>query len=105
MRLVSRHGHSFVDACHIVPFSISHDDRIGGNGIALCLNMHRAFDRGLLSVDEDYRIIVSPHFKEDGEHDYSLRKLKGRRISGPQSARYFPQLDTLKWHREHIFKG
>src|SRR5690606_5751889 len=29
MRLLSMHGHSFVDACHIVPFRISHDDRIG----------------------------------------------------------------------------
>ncbi|WP_370584566.1 hypothetical protein [Parapedobacter sp. ISTM3] len=25
-----------------MPFSVSHDDRIG-NGIALCPNMHRAF--------------------------------------------------------------
>ncbi|WP_257667289.1 HNH endonuclease [Parapedobacter tibetensis] len=104
MCLVSRHGHSFVDACHIVPFSVSHDDRIG-NGIALCPNMHRAFDRGLLSIDKDYRIIVSPHFTEDETHEYSIRKLKGRRINGPQSTRYFPQLDKLNWHREHIFKA
>ncbi len=103
MRLVSMHGHSFVDACHIVPFSVSHDDQVG-NGIALCPNMHRAFDRGLLSVDSDYRIIVSPHFTEDEEHDYGLRKLQGRRINGPQSPKYLPQLDKLNWHRKHIFK-
>ncbi|WP_079718442.1 HNH endonuclease [Parapedobacter luteus] len=53
------------------PFSVSHDDRIG-NGIALCPNMHRAFDRGLLSVDEDYRVIVSPHFTEDEGHGTKL---------------------------------
>jgi len=104
MRLVSGHGHSFVDACHIVPFSASHDDRIG-NGIALCPNMHRAFDRGLLSVNEDYRIIVSPHFKENEDHDYSLRKLHGRKIQGPQATQYLPQLDKLDWHRQHIFKA
>lgn len=104
MRLVSRYGHNFVDACHIVPFSVSHDDRIG-NGIALCPNMHRAFDRGLLTVDETFRIIVSPHFTEDEEHAYSLRKLQGRRINGPQLVKYQPQLDNLKWHREHVFKG
>lgn len=103
MRLVSRHGHSFVDACHIVPFSVSHDDRIG-NGIALCPNMHRAFDRGLLSVDEEYRIIVSPHFTENEAHEYSLQKLEGKRINGPQSTKYLPQLDKLVWHREHVFK-
>lgn len=104
MRLVSRHGHSFVDACHIVPFNVSHDDRIG-NGIALCPNMHRAFDRGLLSVDEDYRIIVSPHFTEDESHDYSLHRLQGRRINGPQLAQYLPQSDRFGWHRQYIFKA
>jgi len=104
MRLVSMHGHSFVDACHIVPFSVSHDNRIG-NGIALCPNMHRAFDRGLLSVDEDYRIIVSPHFTEDESHDHSLRRLQGRHINGPQSAKYLPQSDRFGWHRQYIFKA
>ncbi|MGK6353423.1 HNH endonuclease [Parapedobacter sp. DT-150] len=103
MRLVSLHGHSFVDACHIVPFSVSHDDRIG-NGIALCPNMHRAFDRGLLSINEDYQIIVSLHFTENDDHDYSLRKLHGRKIQGPHATQYLPQLDKLSWHRQHIFK-
>ncbi|WP_379661331.1 HNH endonuclease [Pseudopedobacter beijingensis] len=45
MRLSSTYGHHFIDACHIIPFSLTHDDRIT-NGIALCPNMHRAFDRG-----------------------------------------------------------
>lgn len=103
MRVVSLHGHSFVDACHIVPFSHSHDDRIG-NGIALCPNMHRAFDRGLLSVDEDYRIVVSPYFTEIEGHDYSLGKLKGKPIQGPQSAKYLPHRENFGWHRSHIFK-
>lgn len=57
MRLSSTYGHHFIDACHIVPFSLTHDDHIT-NGIALCPNMHRAFDRGLLSIDSQYRIIV-----------------------------------------------
>jgi putative restriction endonuclease len=29
-----------LDACHIVPWSVSHDDTIG-NGLALCPNLHR----------------------------------------------------------------
>lgn len=104
MRLLSMHGHSFVDACHIVPFSVSHDDRIG-NGIALCPNMHRAFDRGLLSVDEGYRIIVSPHFTEDDEHEYSLRKLEGRQITKPGLKEYNPKTENLQWHRTNVFKS
>jgi len=38
---------SMVDACHIVPFSEAYDDTLT-NGIALCPNLHRAFDRGLI---------------------------------------------------------
>jgi hypothetical protein len=64
MQLTSTYGHHFIDACHIVPFSLTHDDKIS-NGIALCPNMHRAFDRGLLSIDENYRLLVSPGVIED----------------------------------------
>jgi putative restriction endonuclease len=49
---------SMVDACHIIPFSESHDDTIA-NGITLCPNLHRAFDRRLIGIDSEYRVIVS----------------------------------------------
>jgi putative restriction endonuclease len=49
---------TMVDACHIVPFSISYDDTIT-NGLALCPNLHRAFDRGLIAISDDYRVVVS----------------------------------------------
>jgi putative restriction endonuclease len=64
MSLSSLYKHSFIDACHIVPFSRTQNDSVT-NGIALCPNMHRAFDRGLLSIDENYRILVSDHLTED----------------------------------------
>ena len=57
MQLRSTYNHNFIDSCHIVPFSISHDDKVT-NGLALCPNLHRAFDRGLVAVDQDYRILV-----------------------------------------------
>jgi putative restriction endonuclease len=60
MRLESTFAHSFIDACHIVPFSITHEDKVS-NGIALCPNLHRAFDRGLVSISNDYKILISNH--------------------------------------------
>jgi predicted restriction endonuclease len=28
--------------------------------------MHRAFDRFLFSIDGDYRVVLSPHYREEG---------------------------------------
>ena len=46
--------------CHIVPFSVGHKDRVDkvDNGIALCPNLHRAFDRGLVRAGEKGTIQV-----------------------------------------------
>ncbi|MDB5014196.1 MAG: hypothetical protein JWQ25_2398 [Daejeonella sp.] len=103
MRLESTFAHSFIDACHIVPFSVNHDDKVN-NGIALCPNLHRAFDRGLVSVDSDYRIIISNHISEIENHAYSLKLLNGRKIRLPFGNQYHPSLENLDWHRKQIFK-
>jgi putative restriction endonuclease len=104
MRLESSFKHSFIDACHIVPFSVSHNDKVN-NGIALCPNLHRAFDRGLISIDSEYRFLVSSHLIEDDEHPYSLKQLNGKPIHLPSSQLYYPEPENLDWHRVHVFKN
>lgn len=104
MRMRSTFKYNFIDACHIVPFAVTHDDKIT-NGIALCPNLHRAFDRGLVSVDEAYRILVSSHVEEDTAHPYSLTKLSGKPIILPKQIRYQPAQENLEWHRREVFKG
>lgn len=103
MRLESTFAHSFIDACHIVPFSITHEDKVS-NGIALCPNLHRAFDRGLVSVSNDYKIIISNHITENENHVYSLKQLEGKKIRLPLAQNYYPALENLEWHRKNIFK-
>lgn len=104
MRLESSFGHTFIDACHIVPFSVSHNDKVN-NGIALCPNLHRAFDRGLIGIDTNYRVLVSSHLIEDNQHPYSLKKLNGKPIHLPSASMYYPELENLEWHRGNVFKG
>lgn len=104
MRLASSFGHNFIDACHIVPFSITHDDKVS-NGIALCPNLHRAFDRGLISIDTNYRVMVSAHIIEITEHPYSLKHLHGAPIKLPNSEVYYPDLGNVEWHNRNVFKG
>jgi len=104
MRLVSNHGFAMVDACHIVPFSLSKDDRVT-NGLALCPNLHRAFDRGLITVDEKLQVKVSPTIAEDESNTYALKKMAGKRLSLPFGSIHYPASTNLAWHREHVFKA
>jgi putative restriction endonuclease len=104
MTLSSSFGHSFVDACHIVPFSLTHNDKVT-NGISLCPNLHRAFDRGLVSISNEYSIIVSRHLIENESHIYALKTLEGRKLILPSIQRYYPDSQAIEWHRDNVFKG
>lgn len=104
MQIRSTFNYNFVDACHIVPFSVSHDDKVT-NGLALCPNMHRAFDRGLIAVDHNYQILVSKAIKDNLDHPYSFSLLENRQLILPHNEQYFPALENLAWHRKEVFKG
>lgn len=80
---------SMIDACHIVPFAKSYDDTIS-NGIALCPNLHRAFDRGLISIDNNYKVIVSEGFTEGEGTLYSIKQLAGSPILLPHETKFHP---------------
>ncbi len=94
---------SMVDACHIIPFSESYDDTIT-NGIALCPNLHRAFDRGLISIDDNFKVVVSKTFKED-ETNYSIRIFENQQILLPKQRVFYPLMENLNWHKKHILKS
>ena len=94
---------SMIDACHIIPFSISFDDTVT-NGIALCPNLHRAFDRGLIAIDEQYKVIVSGTFKEDSTN-YSIKSFEGKELKLPNMKSYYPLKDNFDWHRNNVFKN
>ena len=92
---------SIVDAAHIHQFhnSRNNDPR---NGMALSKNAHWQFDRGLWSVNDDYRVLVNREkFREEGMAGQRLTNLEGRRISLPDDPRYWPEQDSLEWHRRH----
>lgn len=99
MRIDSIINISMVDACHIVPFSESYDDTIS-NGIALCPNLHRAFDRGLISIGDDYEVIVKSSFSEKLSSNYLISPFHGNRISLPISIEDFPSSVNLSYHRK-----
>ena len=61
LRLITLDGETAVEAAHIFPFAQSYDDSIG-NGLSLCPLHHWSFDKGLFSIDDNYKMIVSNKF-------------------------------------------
>ncbi len=100
MRINVASNISMVDACHIIPFSESHDDTIT-NGIALCPNLHRAFDRRLIGIDNEYRVVVSKAFKEV-ESDYGILRFEGKEIQLPHEKKYWPDQQKLSQHNQNL---
>ncbi len=90
-----------VDACHIVPFSISKDDTIP-NGISLSPNLHRAFDRGLITINKDYIVRVSPTVSESNSV-YSISQFDGKQIKLPENIKWYPSPESLEWHNKEVY--
>jgi len=103
LKVTTKRGFNLVESCHISPFSQTQDDHVH-NGISLSPNMHKIFDRGLITVDEDYRLVISKQIMEDANHPYSLKKLEGKKITLPKNVNYFPSQEKFKYHRDYIFK-
>ena len=93
---------NIVDGAHIKPFAQFYDSRID-NGISFCKNHHWAFDRGLFTIDNNYKIVVSSYFQEDSPNAKPIREFNGNLILLPDFEENFPRLDALKWHRKNVF--
>ena len=96
-----------LNAGHIIPWSVSVPHRADPrNGIALNILYDRAFDRGLITLDESLRVVVSPRLKIADPpifHRQALIDLEGRELRRP--ARFAPDPAALAYHRDNVFHG
>lgn len=91
-------------AGHIIPWSESKTHRLNPeNGLALCVLFDKAFDRGLMAIDEHFKVIYSSRLKSSANKfvKSSLLHYEGRKITLP--TRFCPKQDFLCWHRENLF--
>ncbi|WP_165822191.1 HNH endonuclease [Hymenobacter edaphi] len=99
LQLIATSGAApLLDACHIVPWAVSHDDTIG-NGLALCPNLHRAFDRKLFWIDDEYRVRVAPGFGELNGHDYGVQRFNGKLLRLPRVREWWPRAENFRQQR------
>ncbi len=93
-------GRPEVEAAHIKPVADKGPD-IVQNGLALTGTLHWMFDRGLVGVAEDHRILIS-HNKVSP--DVASRLIApDQRLRLPDNPRHHPHPAYLRYHREHVF--
>lgn len=93
-------GRPEVQAAHIRAVADDGPDVVQ-NGLALSGTLHWMFDRGLISVAADHRILIS-HNKVSG--DVAARLIApGQKLLLPDKLRDHPHPDYLRFHRENKF--
>ncbi|MBY2998419.1 HNH endonuclease [Rhizobium leguminosarum] len=101
LKLINGGGRSEVQAAHIRPVADRGPDSVR-NGVALSGTVHWMFDRGLISVDDDYTLLIAG----GGVPDTVTRLINPeRRLLVPARVDERPHSQFLQYHREKAFKG
>jgi putative restriction endonuclease len=94
-------------ASHIVPWSENQEHRLDPcNGICLSRTQDAAFDKGLITIDENYQLVLSSYLQDflpEKTLEENFINYCGKQIRLPE--RFQPKLEFLWYHREEIFIG
>ncbi|HWY69727.1 MAG TPA: HNH endonuclease [Terriglobales bacterium] len=95
-----------LSASHIIPRTASIELRADPrNGLSLCTLHDRAFDRGLMCIDNKLRLRISRSATSKADCEVfraAFTKLEGKPISLPE--RFHPHSSSLEYHRSKIFR-
>lgn len=101
LKIINGGGRAEVQAAHIRPVASDGPDSVR-NGLALSGTIHWMFDRGLISVDDDYSILLAKD-KVPDTVDRLVNADRYIRLPTIQETRPHPQF--MRFHRENVFKG
>ncbi|GAA2544741.1 HNH endonuclease [Streptomyces levis] len=94
-----------LEAAHVRWWAFGGPDEID-NGLCLCSLHHKLFDKGVLGVGDDHRILVSQRFVG---HSPAAREhviaLAGRPLVGPQPGASPVAAEHRDWHARQVFHG
>ena len=91
-------------ASHIVPWRDDATNRVNPrNGLLLSALHDRAFDRGIITINDDFTVRVSKAYPADDFFSFSISAYDGIPIRQPE--KFIPDQQFLAYHREHIFQG
>jgi putative restriction endonuclease len=99
--LLNGGGRPEVQAAHIRAVEANGPDTVR-NGLALTATVHWMFDRGLISVDDSFRLLVA---KKGLPSELAPLVQQGKSIRVPARREMQPHATYLRWHRDERFKG
>ncbi|WP_339660727.1 HNH endonuclease [uncultured Polaribacter sp.] len=93
-------------ASHIIPWSKDKKNRLNPQN-GLCLNnLHdKAFDKGLITFDNNFKMILSNQLKKNKSENvkYYFHKFEGQLLHLPK--RFIPDESFLEYHNQNIFQN
>ena len=93
-------------ASHIVPWSHNRANRVNPrNGLLLSALHDKAFDTGLITIDDDMTVRVSPNHNKGNDLFFSeaVEAYAGKPIYLPE--KFPPDKEFLAYHRDQIFQS
>ncbi len=102
LKFINGGGRAEVDAAHIRPVQHNGPDIIN-NGIALSGTAHWMLDRGLISLSDNFEILISRQVNDIDSVKAFVNK-NGRAIVPARSVDR-PHPLFLRWHRDNCFKA
>lgn len=96
---------SLLIASHIIPWNIDTSNRLNPhNGMCLCAIHDKAFDKGFLTIDDEYRVLLGNDLTQLLHYEAIERffiHYQHKPIQKPE--KFLPKQDFLEYHRNHIF--
>ena len=92
-----------IDAAHLIPWSISHNDN-PTNGIALCKLHHWAVDSHLISPTNDMKWKVSTVLDPRRNSENQITLFDALDILLPREPNYYPSEDSIEWCLKNLLK-
>jgi putative restriction endonuclease len=92
-------------ASHIVPWSVDAKNRTNPQN-GLCLNaLHdRAFDRGLITITDDYRVKISRRIGDVPQTEMRKMLIDFGGVDIRLPAHFRPSTEFLHYHQQHVFQ-
>ena len=92
-----------LEAAHIKPYSESGPHSIN-NGLLLRADLHKLFDKGYMTITNDFNLEVSKRVKEEYENGKEYYKMHGNPlIVLPDNDKEYPARKYVEWHNQNIF--